>query len=329
MEDFLVVRDFGKTRPPTKEKILRDGIMMYCEARYVIVLDEHGEVVERINRSITYTGNFLVVLAPIIHEGKKIELSVVLEIGLSRSVPYQQFEKNFADGKFAVKGRRPVAKLTDEKIIELLLTFSQIIQDVVDEETSHRKRLIWKKYGKDKKEMPIGIFVTVPFEASPLVYICLEKDFIERANGHLQLFVNMTREKLRKLKFAYYPKDEIKRFKVAQEIASILFDANYPSHFLEVIRRKLGKETGKIRSLFEQIIEEFEIKTKEKDDLDVLHENLEKVFGENKDILINSFPISVQTHPKRNNRRSTHAKDCLRIEIHPSKEAIEEKHKET
>lgn len=329
MCDFLTMRSFTNQKAPTVEKIRSDGIRMYCEARYVIVLDEKGAVVERINRSLTYTGNFLVILAPVIYNGLKVNLSIVLEIGLSRSVPYQQFEKFTDDGRrYRTITRRPIATLTDEEIIFLLPIISDSLQMIVDEDTSHRKKLIWVKNGKDKKEMLIGMFVAIPIEVSSLVYICLEKDFISRTNGHLQLFVDLVKKRLRKLKFAYYPKGQIKRFKVSQEIASILFEANYPSHFLEVIRKKLGKETKKVRSLFEQIVDEFGIKTKTMNNLDILYEDLEKIFGKSKKSLIEMFQVSVQTHPRRDGRRSTHAKDCLRIEVHPSKEAVQNKHPE-
>ncbi len=328
MSDVLTMRSFPNERAPTVTKIRSDGIRMYCEARYVIVLNDEGEVIEKINRSLTYTGNFLVVLAPVIYDGWKVNLSVVLEIGFSRSVPYQQYEQITSDGvRYRTITRRPVAQLTDAKIIELLSTISSSLRNIVDEETSHRKKLIWVKYGKDKREMLSGMFVSIPLdEASPLVYVCLEKDFISRTNGHLQLFVDLVKEKLRKLKFAYYPKGQIKRFKVSQEIASILFDANYPVHFLEFIRKKLGKETKKVRALFEQIVEEFEIKTKNKNNIDIFYKDLEKIFSEDKESLIENFKITVQTHPKRDNKRSVHAKDCLRIEIHPSIEAVQKKH---
>ncbi|MCF7843654.1 hypothetical protein K9M47_02015 [Candidatus Gracilibacteria bacterium] len=327
MSDFLVMRSFDNQREPTVVKVRSDGIRMYCEARYVIVLDEEGNVVERINRPITYTGNYLVILSPIVYKGWKINLSVVLEIGFSRSVPYQQFEQRTCGGvRYRSVTRTPIAQLTDEKICSILSIIGDSFKMIVDEDTSHRKNLVWSKYGKDRKEMPIGMFVAIPLDARPLVYVCFEKDFISRINGHIQLFIDLVRSRLVKLKYAYCPKGEIKRFKVAKEIADILFAANYPAHFLEVIRSRLGKETRKVRSLFEQIVDEFAIKQKPKNDLDLLFEELGKIFSNRSEELIGKFKISVQTHPKRDERRLIHARGCLRLEIHPSEEAIQKKH---
>lgn len=331
MQDFLVMRDFGKTKPPTVDKVRRDGENMYCESRYVIVLNEDGVVVETIDRKTEYTGNFLVVLAPVTYNGEFLPLCVVLEIGLSRSVPYQQFEKKFKDRKkISIQKRRTVVTLSEKATISFLPLISSSLQDIVDEDISHRKSLIWQTRAskKDGKQLRSGKFVTLSTEAEMVVFIFLEADLRHRTNGHLSLFVKLTKEKLDSLPYAYYPNKELKRLKVAKDIAYVLGEANYPSHFVDAIRKKLGKETTKYRALFEQIIEVFKISFHSGNENDLLHKELSEKFSASKDELVNLTRLSVMVHPKRDKARQIHAKNCIRVEVFPSKEAVLEKHPE-
>ncbi len=344
MDSFLVMRSFPKGKEPTLAKVIRDGENMYCEARHVIVLDERGEITYEEYRPTAYTGNYIAVFAPTVYKGEEIRLAVALEIGFSRSVPYQWFEK-WHDGKKVTRTfRRPIIKLSDEEVIHLLPTLSRAIQHIVDQDVSHRRNLIYHTsttpYGgkaKKGKELASGKFITVPNDESVLVFACLAKDSEARNKIQLSEFVSMTNKRLSKLKYAYYPKGELKRFSGVQETAEILVEADYPLHFAEVIRRKLGKETGKVRSLFEQIVEVFEIKFKETTyEKDLLHASLSQVLnGKTKNIL-GRFNISVTNHPKRDadkllyaeehGHNPAHAVNCIRVEILPSREAIEKTH---
>ena len=341
MQDFLVMRDFGKTKPPTVEKVRRDGENMYCESRYVIVLNEEGAVVETIDRQTEYTGNFLVVLAPVTYDGEFLPLCVVLEIGLSRSVPYQQFEKKFTNHKFAIKSRRPIAKLNDKTIIYLLNKISVALQQIVDADTAHWQNLVHYtkmtpdgKLAKGGKVVSSGKFITVPKDEDLIIYICLLININARSKGHLHEFVQITKEKLVRLPFASYPKKDLKRLKVAQEIAYVLGEAKYPKLFLEIILDKLGKPGTKFRNLVEEIIDYFQIPINE-DDPDkfiVAYLKLHEIY-EDHGYLVSKFKTEVVTHPKRENRKKNykykgkpHGKEHMRLEILPSKEAISKKH---
>ncbi len=341
MRNFLIMRSFPLGKEPTTAKVIRDGEKMYCEARHVIVLDENGEVSYEENRPSAYTGNYIAVFAPIVYKGEEIRLAIALEIGFSRSVPYQWFEKWYGKKKVTTTVRRPVVKLTDEKVISLLPTLSRAIQHIIDQDVSHRRNLIYHTSttpyggkGKRGKELASGKFITVPKDESVLIFACLAKDSEARHRVHLSDFVRITRKRLSRLKYAYYPKGDLKRFSSVKKTVEILLDADYPAHFAEVIRRKLGKETEKVRSLFEQIVEVFEIKFKETTyDKDLLYASLFQVLnGKAKDIL-GRFSLSVTNHPKRDadkllyakehGHNPAHAVNCIRVEILPSQEAIE------
>ena len=331
MEDnFLVMRDFGQTKPPSVEKVKRDTYNMYHYSKYVIVLDEKGEIKEKINRVSGYLGYYLVIIAPVVYQGEKIN-TVVLEIGFARSVPYQQFEKKFEDeNKLRIKGRRTIAILSAAALILLLPIISSSIQKIIDEDTSHRKSLVWETRSSKKEGIKLvnGKFITIPTDAEILVFVFLEIDLRLRKNGHLSLFVKLTKEKLSTLPYAYYPNRQLKRLKVAKDIAFILGEANYPEHFVNVIRRKLGKETTKYRALFEQIIEVFKISFHSGNENDLLYKALSAKFSDKSEGLMKSSNLSVMIHPKRDKVRKIHARNCIRVEVFPSTEAVLEKHPE-
>lgn len=327
MNEFLQMLSFEQKAGPTIEKVIRDADSMYCHARYVIVLDECGAVTERINRSVGYLANYLVVIAPVLYKNKLI-YSIVMEIGISNCVPYQRVRWTFSgdDVRYGILPRKLIAQLTNKKIIELLPIVSFALQGIVDVGVSHRKRLMWVKTGKDKREMPIGIFITIPNNLSPLAYVCLEKDFTTRVEGHLSIVVQLIKDELNTLKFGYYPDKQLKRFKVVQNLAVVLSEARYSKLFLEVIRRSLGKETTKVRALFEQVIDLYKIQMSPMSEMDQLYFKLKDEWQNSRSSLVESFPISVQTHPKRDRNRMLRAKNCIRVEIHPSEEAIRAKH---
>lgn len=341
MNDFIVMRSFLNRREPFVEKVRRDGERMHDEARYVIILNKEGNIEGEIDRSEGSTGNYIVVLAPVNYKNHTIDRSVVLEIGLGRSVPYNQFRTGPSNTSDAITYRCPVAKLADEKVIDLLPKLGQVIQSVVDEDISHRRNLIYytsmTPFGdlsKIGKEVPNGKFITIPNEESILVYSCLSKDIELRSKTHLSLFVKIIKRSLGNLKHAYYPKGELKRFKVVKEIASVLKESNYPIHFIEIIRAKLGKETTKVRALFEQILEVFGIEPEESsDEKYLLYKSLHKIWKERQKELMNRLAIKTISDSKRDVRKKqyaktsgnnqTHAQNCIRVEVYPSEEAIE------
>lgn len=326
MNQFLDMLSFDQKAGPPVDKVIRDADVMYSHARYVIVLNEIGVVTERINRSVGYLANCLVVIAPTYYKNHFV-YSVVMEIGIGRTVPYVELTRQVMDSiSLRVNSRNPVAQLTYAKTLELLSVLSDVLQGIVDEGVAHRKKLVWVKTGKDNKELPIGIFIAIPRSLSPLVYACLEKDFTTRVEGHISVVIQLIKDDLNTLRFAYYPDKELKRLKAVDKVAHVLSDAKYPEHFLEVIRNSLGKRTKKVRALFEQIIDSYKIPVGTSNENDELYLKLREDWYVHRKMILAAFRVSVQAHPKRDAFRSSHAKNCIRVEIHPSEEAIRAKH---
>jgi hypothetical protein len=338
-------RVLSPEKTPKVDKIIRDGETMYAHARYVIVIDKDGNVVEEINRQQGALANFLVVLAPFKYKNAEIYQSVVLEVGLGRASPYKQVEKHFDDDKkIAIKGRTRVARLSDEGLFLLTPVICSAIQNVIDEETSHRKNLIYYtkmtptgSLAKWGKVVIGGMFITISLDDPLLAHACLVKNFEARKRGHLTEVANITRENFNRLKYAHYPKGELKRFKVVQELLAVLKEANYPEYMVEVIREKLGKPNTKTRGLFDLVFHEFNIKFAVPSETDQILLSLKSEQKKKIARILEKFPLSVITHPKRVKKKEMnakkngtkafmHAKECVRVEVLPSKKAIDAKH---
>lgn len=337
MSNFLTMRSFSNERAPTVEKIRSDGIRMYCEARYVIILNEKGEVVETINRSITYTGNFLVILAPIIYNGWKVNLSVVLEIGFSRSSPYQQFEKWFDGKKVATKNRRPVCKLTDEKIISLLSLLSDTVKKIALEETSHWKSLTYvgekNPFRSRNINWKCGIFASIPTDEEILCYAVYLLD-IKTRSRYLREKSFFIRFWLRNFKHVHYSRNQLRSYANAQKVAEMIMNAEYPKHYLQVVMDSLS---SKNKALVELCIRAFSKEMKDGEDYmeledllktpapPLLYTSLESKFDSNLAVEIKSgWKLHGYVWERRNKERVVHAKNALRFEIGLDKNDREE-----
>jgi len=157
----LRMLSFEGKRAPTRTKVRNDGLCMYQCARTVIVLDGHGNIVEKFNNPpFGGTVDCIAVLAPVVYNGVEIQYAVVLEIGFRRFVPYAQTEyktsgstkrgpsvrnkdrcvtsspryKKPEKGTIkAIKPRRRVAALNDCFVIDFLPVLTEVIQHNVNE----------------------------------------------------------------------------------------------------------------------------------------------------------------------------------------------------
>ena len=314
------------------------------EARYIIILDKNGKVVEKIDRSVSYIGDILVVLAPVVYQKQNINLAVVLEIGFSKAVPYGQYRKQLDNSKIRTWRRRPVVKITDNHLIHIMPEIAQALQNITDKKLLTKRRNLtfftqMKPSGHRSKlgrEIFSNMGITISTENSPLVYTCLEKDRDSRERKYINPLVDSIKSDFRKMPHAYYPNKKIKRFKSAQRIAGIIKNGNYSNFFVDEIRRKLGKETTKNRALFELVIDTFNLKFRETSDYDAILESLSLIWFKRRDELVSRFPVSTITFPKRIEKKKKYAvtrgkgkglkfrqaKKCIRVGIHVSEKVV-------
>lgn len=317
--------------PTSLQKARQDGENLYRYARAVIVIDEHGSVIEVINRVQGSLINVLAVLGPVKLPGNHhIARSVRAEIGFGRVTPYKQVETPLLGGRSAFKRRIVHSPLSHKDQVALFPVMCHVIQKVIDEEVMHRKNLT---YFKNKKEnSPVysnGKWITVPPDLTLLMYACLAKDLQTRLRGHIAELVMRTKINFNKLPYAVYPEKKFRRLKVAKFVASVFADASYGGYLLEIIKKKMGRLGTKHRALFEQVLEVFKIKPDPTKDLEYLR--LREIFGNKEKEILRGFPLDVMTQGKRVERREIkygkppkyrHAENCLRLEVRPSQAAI-------
>lgn len=321
----------------TYKKVLRDGENIYRHARYVIVIDSKGAVVEKIDRISGSLINVLAVIGPLVIDGTRVERSVRAEIGFGRTSPYTASEKMVKDINFRFPRRYVHSPLTEGEQFKLLHEIANQVQKVVDNDVMHRRRLTYLKniHRDDSAEYGNGKFITIPSNFPLFMFAGLAKDMETREKGHLDEFVNNTKLRLSRLRCGTYSSSEMKRIKVAQYIAYLLSEAKYGEHIMSIIKEKLGKESGKVRVLFEQLLEAYSIVPSV--NKDTLYLSLLKRYELIERYIISFFPLDVVTHPKREEKKSAHqqlridenrktyrhAVDCLRVEVRPSLEAIQ------
>lgn len=345
MSEFLEMRSFVKNeRVPTVEKVIRDGQNMYNSSRYVIVLNNNGEVIETINGKHGFIGNFLVVLAPVTYKGVSIPMSVVLEIGIGRATPYQQFEQWNNDERTTIKGRKPVAKMKDAFVIKLLPLLSKTLQSIVDQDISHRSVLaiVVKKATSIRNSVikTRGLFIRINKEEEIICYACLARDIETRSHHHVDRFVTNTIKRLASLigKSDYYTDKELAKKSTASEIAYYVNESGYPTHMMEIVREKIIKRDNKSKQyleLFEQILRVFKIKILDTEvDDQKFYVELNKKLGNEKEKLLSNFSVLIGVDVKRTSKRKKsreaenknpeheQAKNCIIVEVKPSRELL-------
>lgn len=90
--------DTATTVVPFEHKLVRDGRTIKQYARWVLVIDEEGNILSTIDRSHKgYLVNSIAVLGPALVKGTLMPETVLLEIGLSRCRPYRRSERGNRD----------------------------------------------------------------------------------------------------------------------------------------------------------------------------------------------------------------------------------------
>jgi hypothetical protein len=362
MNQLLVMRIFGENRrTPRVSTVKQDGITMYYKSRYVIVLDEHGTIVEKVNHRRIHSNKknnlatHITVLAPVVYKNHRINQAVVLEIGVSVSTPYTRFEYTENKRREYYGPRMPVAHLSTEAQIKLLPDIFQVIQTVIDEELEHRATLIDRTRTEQCKHDRVVLYkgksVTISKEDEVLIYALLKLDIEFRRKNHLNDIVWCIQTRLMKMKAGEYSEKELKRRKDVQEIAYYIAEGKFSSFILNEIRRMLGKPEGKVRHIFEQILEAFKIRPQQIYEVSHLYETLHAKWSKI-DPEIKKLEISLKTQPKKDKRRleaelrrlktakeksspmnkngsiSSKAKGCVRVVAYPSLGLVKKKHPE-
>lgn len=305
-----------------KDAMVRAASLMKNCARATISLNKDGEVKEiSMLPDFVARGNYIVVIGPSKkHDNQEV---IRLEIGLNRSTPYMQFEWKEGRRKKAIKGRKHVP-LSSGEILHLLPTISKTIQQIVDEKVARWESLSKKTISDGVVRLWWrGCFVTASKNDELLLYALLLLDRHARNSTFLRSFAIAIQRSLGGYKKVSYSKKELLVRKAVLIIKDKLH-LNYSKEQIEILLRLLGKPGSKVRYLLEGII--MTLNVKPRTSLESYEEEflkLQKKYKSFDQEIKKAFCIEVATHPKRDDARNHHAKECLRIEVLPSKEARE------
>lgn len=315
-------------------KVERDAVVMEEYSRYVIKLDDEGNVQEHYsNPPFGEIIDCIVVLAPAIFQGKRIEKSVALEIGLSRLVPFKSTEIKAVrpDRKkqcWIIKSRTQLGTLPWDVMLKIMPTLWFAIQFCIDEKLSEWKqaRLI-QTFDRNQKGFAVyesWMTIRVPKD-QPLLYAVLRlKDELgrlepEKNYAYLADYFQERFDEFRLLNAYYqgeYPDEVMKRsnnlYVVASQIRKNILYRGYTSRSVESIRGLLGKKDRKNVLFFDEVLRVFKVPCAPRDDfLDMYEPKL----GGAKDEILSQCPLRPCRVIKRENKRTTHAQDCFTIGI--------------
>lgn len=346
MSEFLEMLPFDKKeRVPTAEKVIRDGQNMYNNARFVIVLNESGEIIKTIDREHNFIGDIFVILAPVTYKDIYIPMSVILEIGIGRAIPYNGFEQHFKNERTRVIKRIPVAKFKDENLLKFMPTIAKILEAIVVARVANWKNEDFFIFsaGRSKRR---GIFFTVSNKDKIICFANYLKDITSRDYLRTSRASGLSRWTRGFCNKQYSPK-QLKSFVRPKKIWDMLSNGNYPEHYLDYILNQL---TNNQKEVVVDVLRAFsvrEMRNKKGDDEEILRvsqlsiqeilktpeapiefKELKSIYSDKEKEIIKSWPIHIVCHPNKDNRRgetglgSAHATKCLRVELVPNKELV-------
>ena len=294
-------------------------------ARIVIILNNDGTIASvEVKPDFMWVGDYLTVIGPVIINGEEVPEATRLEIGITRCTPYRQFEWREGRKIKAMKDRWWFP-LTQDELLPLLPTIAKELQKAVDQDARGKKRFKYTQYNKSEKGRSFsraffsGTTSTCLFEDDLLVYSFLLQDNALRKRVFLQNLSQEIKYRFKGLRHARYSDKQLLAHAGSKIIASKI--GKYTKEQIFDIRVMLGgNSNSRNASLFDRVIESFGIKPRESlEAYEKIFLNLKEKHEEKNRNLLLSFPLEIMAQPKRDQKRSTHAQGCLRVEILPSR----------
>ena len=326
----------------TAGKVIRDAQTMKRHARYVIELDASGKLLKH-HENKSSSLDCIVVLAPVLFQGGKINQAVALEVGLSRFVPYAyaEFKSSNPKSKKQVQRIRPrtqIAVLPWETVRGLLPILWHAIQTCVDKrmETWTKASLIQDSGGiKGFKEYEAWLTIRIP-KTQPLIHAILNlkseegKELPGKNYAYAAATIHRDIQLFRKLKSAYrgqYPDEVIKSSHVLQTVAGWMKKniqhRGYTNRSMDAVRRLLEKHSTESLRIFDEVCRIFKVPAAPRNQhLD----HCEQLLGQDKDTLVQTCTLRPCRIFKREKKRTKHAKECFTISIFGSKDHMERIH---
>lgn len=241
-------------------KIREDGKRIRRAARWVLVVDDRGIVIDIIHNT-NYVANIIAVIGPVVICGVCIPEAVLLEIGVSRGRPYAKAECK-RDGVYRQFNCRK--KAGELSLAQLNSTWPAIIAAI--EECIREARAGWSfKIGwrtrttaNKMKEYERGVYFSISSKDVLLHEAFLLRDVVNRT--YLERDAYLISYFLRRYKFVYYPAKQLKSFKGVHRVVDLwrkmTISPRWSARYAQKVFRMLPPAK---RSLFEHVADIYKL----------------------------------------------------------------------
>ncbi|HEC93750.1 MAG TPA: hypothetical protein ENI56_00010 [Candidatus Kaiserbacteria bacterium] len=254
------------SRGVTLGKLNRDAKNMLRYARFVVVLKKEGRLAvidngDRRANGLPYA-KIIAVLGPVQHKDVFLQESVLMEVGYSRTRPYAQLEKrpkdkagNRAGCRWNLKPRIRMRGLSEE---ETVLVYPDIVKCMTAIVLEEREK--WKKKGRwwggSVGYVERGIHFTVNHCDKIIHRQMMLEDVRYRKKRYIAGHAKRIRRYLKRYKYSYYSRKELRSYAYARRIAELLSQPYYTPFYRTVICEVFAEGTHE-RTLLGLIMEAF------------------------------------------------------------------------
>ncbi len=289
-------------------KLARDVVRVESYARFVITI-QGGEVLLIDNKYRVKKLPYMRIIAVTGFENDDAsDKRVLLEIGYSRSRPYQQIEESSfpsiaGTGRWCIKERKKTRTLSDE---EMSLVYPSIVRCMADIVLETRETWECKEswYIPGQGLVERGVYFTFHLDDALLCRHMLFEDRDYRCARYIHHHAGCVRYWLRRYKQSYYSPKELRSFVGVKKVASLMRE-----HYSDVLYRKalfksIISKRPHLEGILDAIVLQYELPTCN-DDI--------KLFLGDGDWVLPRMEIvycrRIFDQPKK------HAQDCLVFEI--------------
>lgn len=237
----------------TLPRARRDAGRLKKIARWVVVVDENGNILDLINNE-PYLANVFAVLGPANVCGEDIREAVLLEIGISRGCPYARTESSRTGKNRVARRRQKVADLSMNQLRTIWPTLLSVLEECV---TSARERWTIKgawsaRTNAGMKEFERGISFSVSSSDQLLREVFLLRDMAHRK--YLHKTARIIAHFLRRYKYAFYPERQLRSLAGVQKVVDLWKNmTRQPRWRAEYSRLVVHNLPAGKRTLFEHI----------------------------------------------------------------------------
>lgn len=239
-------------------KAIDDVRRLKEQARYVLILDAQGKLINIIYRA-TYFANLIAVLAPATLHGIPLPEALVLEIGISRTRPYQAVERVTREGtkKLFTKRLMKRTRVRPMSTYELAKLWPDLERLFASATRAARlrwknKEAWWVTSRKGTWQFERGIYFSVDNRDSRVRLFVLNEE-MRRRHAFLREYAGRLADHMHRYR-KQYSEERLKRLIGIREAIAMWKSSGLPRSDQGVVLAALPRRT---RSLFERSLSAF------------------------------------------------------------------------